>query len=159
MHQPRLQPAPARHAVSLIDLTVTLLLMGIMAGVAIPRFAGSISWHRCQSAAARIVADLSYAQQQAVARSTSQTVQFMTSTSSYVIPGLPHLNVGGQTFNVSLSQYPYESKIISASLGSDAKLIYDMHGRADSGGTIIVSSGSYRRTITIDASTGKGSVQ
>jgi hypothetical protein len=105
------------------------------------------------------VADLAYAQQQAMVRSTSQTVEFLVATSSYSIPGLPHLNLGGETFRVGLGEYPYESALVSASFGGDASLVYDMHGRADSGGTIIVRSGSCRRTIAIDALTGKGSIQ
>jgi type IV fimbrial biogenesis protein FimT len=144
-----------RGGFTLPDLVITVLIIGIMAAVAAPKFAETIHQYRAEAAATRIKADLGLVRQHAVSTSSTQTVQFSIATNAYSIPGLSDLNHASQAYAVDLTAYPYSAVLESASLGGDNFLQFDRYGKPDSGGTITVESGGYQRTVTIDPDTGK----
>jgi Tfp pilus assembly protein FimT len=147
--------ARLRIGIALIDLVITTLLIGILAGAALPRFADSLQRHRVQSAAQRVVADLRLLRSQAVATSRSLRVDFNTGQGSYTLVGVNSADRPGSTASISLADYPYRVTLASVSVGGDASLTFDLHGRPDSGGTIQVSAGGYSQTVTIQSDTGE----
>jgi Tfp pilus assembly protein FimT len=145
----------ARRGIALIDLVITTLLIGILAGAALPRFAESLQRHRVQSAAQRVAADLRLLRSQAIATSHSRRADFNTAQSSYTLIGVNSADRPGTTASTSLADYPYRATLASVSVGGDASLAFDLHGRPDTGGTIQVSAGGYSQTVTIQAETGE----
>ncbi len=145
----------ARRAFTLIDLVVTMLIIGILTAVAAPKFASALHRTRVEQAAKRIQIDLRYARQNAISRSSNLIVQFNSATDSYTIPALPDLNRPGRPYSVALQSAPYSATLVSASLGLDSDILFDRFGNPDSGGTITVASGGYLQTVTIDPETGK----
>jgi prepilin-type N-terminal cleavage/methylation domain-containing protein len=140
---------------SLVEIVVVMLILGIMAAVAAPKFASALHQYRAEAAATRIKADLGLVRQHAIATSSQQKVQFSVATNGYNMPGLPDLNHAGQAYAVDLAVYPYHAELESTSLGGDSLLQFDRYGKPDGGGTITVRSGEYQRTVTIDPETGK----
>lgn len=154
----RIVPSASRAGLSYLDMVVTVLIVGVLAGMTTPRFATSLQGHRAQAAAFRLRADLAQARQQAISRSTSLTVQFSPRMMSYSIDGSQHLDRPGEKHVVFLADEPYHATQLSLSWGTPPTVQFDLHGRPNHGGTITVHSGSARRTILIDPETGEASV-
>jgi prepilin-type N-terminal cleavage/methylation domain-containing protein len=137
---------------TLIELTVSLFIIGLLASLVAPKFAGVLAVNRVEMAARRIAADLRRVQDTARITSNSLVVRFVASpkNSQYEVPGLPDLDHRGGRYVVRLFDDPYQVEIATASFGGDAEVAFDGHGRPDSGGTISVKAGKYVRTITLD---------
>jgi Tfp pilus assembly protein FimT len=144
-----------RSALALIDLVVTVLLMGVLAAAVVPRFSGAVQRHRATSAAQRICADIRLAKNSAIASSASKRIDFNVAQGSYTLVGVASLDKPGTDYSQQLSGGTYESAIVSANLGGDASLTFDIHGQPDSGGTVVVRSGSLQVTVTINSATGE----
>lgn len=141
-----------------VELVIVVLIMGICAAAATPRFAEALSRHCAHSAALRIQADLAYARGCAIARSQSITVVFSTVDHTCTIPGLKSLDRPTETYSVSLAHAPYQAAIASAVFGGDSQVIFDLHGLPDGGGVVTVQSGSQQQTVTLSADSGKATV-
>ena len=151
------RPRPILRGMTLFELVVVAAILAILAAIVVPRFGASITWRRVEGAARRIASDLNLAQRRASQTSTSQTLAFNTTTHSYRIVGLPDPVRPGSEYVVLLREPPYEVKIVSIDLGGDANLVFDGFGTPDSGGTIVLRSGDYRATVTVDSATGQAS--
>ena len=145
----------SRAGFTLLDLVITVMIMGVLASVAAPKFAAALHRSRVDAAAKRIKVDLRYARQRAISDSTSIAITFTPGTASYSIPNLADLDRPGQTYAVSLDAAPYQVTLVSADLGGDTSVQFDHFGKPDSGGTITVASGSYQQTVTLDPETGE----
>jgi prepilin-type N-terminal cleavage/methylation domain-containing protein len=137
---------------TLLELTVSLFIIGLLASLVAPRFAQVLAANRVEMAARRIAADLRRVQETARITSTSMVVRFVASSASsrYEAPGLPDLDHRGGRYEVRLYDDPYRAEITAASFGGDAEVAFDGHGRPDSGGTVTVGIGKHVRTVTID---------
>jgi len=149
------RPSCACRGIALIDLVITTLLIGILAGAALPRFADSLQKHRARAAAQRVVADLKLLRSQAIASSQSRRVDFDVANHRYTLVSVMSADRPGTTASTNLADYPYKATLASISVGGDASLVFDMHGRPDSAGTIQLSAGGYSETVTVQADTGE----
>lgn len=147
-----------RHAFTLVELAITILIIGILTATAAPKFANAVRTMRVEAACRRIKADLALARQSAISASDDKLVQFTTDSGVYSIPGLSSLDRPSASYSVDLSQAPYRVTIISAMLGSDTNIQFDYFGQPDTGGVITVGSGSATGTVTVDAHTGRASI-
>ncbi|OYW18937.1 MAG: hypothetical protein B7Z55_09760 [Planctomycetales bacterium 12-60-4] len=141
-----------------MEVTVCVLTIGILAAVAAPKFVDSVDRHRVAAAAARIKTDLSWARQQAMSGSATITVQFNLNTSSFSIPELKDPNHPGQPYVVDLTMHPYDTNVVSADFGGDSQLLYSRFGRPDSEGSVVLQSGNYRQSVSVDADYGAASI-
>ena len=133
-----------------------MAIIGIVASIAIPRYASSVNHYRLKAAAERIIVDMSLTRRLALISSTSRTVTFDVPLDQYT---LARLDNEGEPDTVRLAVEPYTAKVVSAEFGDDSQIIFDIYGAPDSGGTVVVQVGSYAKTITLDALTGKASTQ
>ncbi|MEX0725494.1 MAG: GspH/FimT family pseudopilin [Planctomycetaceae bacterium] len=141
-----------------VEAVLAVIIMGIMAAIAIPKFAAVQDRYRVDAAAQRIKYDLSLARQHAISTSTSRSVQFTPASGTYTIAGLSDLNHPSQSYSADLTASPYSVVLVSASLGGDTTLTYNLYGQPDSGGTVTVRSGSIQQTVTINSDTGQAAV-
>jgi len=144
----------ASRAFTLVEMVIVVLIIGILTASAAPRMAGAIRTSRLDAACRRITADLAWARQSAINKSTAQTVQFTPASGSYTLALAADLDRPAAAYVVTLTSAPYSCTLVSATLGADTNVVFDRFGRPDSGGTIVVGAGSSTKTVTLDANTG-----
>lgn len=148
-----------RRGFTLVELAIVVLIVGIMVAAAAPRFADSLVYYRAEAAAKRIEADLKLARKQAITSSSAQAVDFVTGSNKYILTGMEHPDHPSLEYEVKLSEAPYLVLLGSADFGGDETVQFDGYGVPDSGGTVVVQSGQYQKTITLDPDSGRASVQ
>ena len=142
----------------MVELSLTMAIMAVLAAIAIPRYAQAISSYRAKAAAQRLVNDLSYVQSVARTTSSSRTITF--TTDQYSIANMRDLETAASTYTVQLSAEPYNAKIASKSLtGGRLQIVFDGYGVPDCGGSFTLQAGNSSRIVTLDAATGRATVQ
>ncbi len=149
-----------RRAFSLLEMVVVVAVIGVLAGIAVPRYGNFVALQHIKAAAARVNIDLGLTQRQAKFSSKQHKVVFDTATHSYRIfvwntggsvwEGLPSLRSSNETYLVELGEEPYAATLVSADFGGDNEVIFDGYGTPDSDGTVILQVGLYTQTITFD---------
>lgn len=142
-----------RRGVTLIDLVVTALILGILAAVTSARFADSLQYHRAQAAANRLATDLRLARSKAIQSSTPFRVQFNARKSAYSIPQLADMDHPQSRYQVDLSASPYHSNITGITLTGD--LVFSIFGTCNQDGKIQIVSGGVLRTVSVNSQTGE----
>jgi type II secretory pathway pseudopilin PulG len=149
-----------------MELALVLSIIAVLAAVASPQYASALARYRADAAARRVVADLNRARSEARASSDTCTVIFDDKTSSYALLGVESLDHPGDAYVVSLISAPYQVAIAwvafddpTSNGDSDQEVIFDGHGRPDSGGTVVISVGLESRAITLDATSGRATLQ
>lgn len=144
---------------SLVEVIVVITIVATLAVIAVPRFSNSLALQHVEAAARRIIVDVALAQRQAGSSNGNQTVRFDLAAGEYTLIGMPHPDRPSLEYTVSLKKEPYGVTVVSADFGGDQRIIFDVFGIPDSGGSVVIRVGSQQRTIVVDAETGKASVQ
>jgi prepilin-type N-terminal cleavage/methylation domain-containing protein len=143
---------------TLVELVIVVLIIGILTGVAAPKFVGSLRRAQADAAALRLKADLNLARQTAISRSATQNVQFTVNSAVYTLPGIADPDHPAATYSVDLSDETYRATVTAASFGAGAILQFDRYGQAMNGGSVTISASGITKTIAIDAASGAVSI-
>lgn len=157
----------AAEGFTLIELVIVVLIFGIMAAVAAPRYSDSLSRFRAEAAAKRVASDLQYARRIAKTSGAEQSVEFTPAAHRYQLMGVGHPDHPHSEYIVNLSKTGYPASLAQVDFDGNTDLTFDMYGRPLTGsplapltsGTIIVQSGPEQRVIVLDPTTGKSSVE
>lgn len=151
--------AETRRGFTLVDLTITVLIMGLVAATASPKFAALLTSYTAEAAARRVAADLNYAASAAAQTSQSVTVTFDVSGDSYSVAGVDSPDHPGAAWVVSLTTGGTNVDLVSADFAASQTVTFNAYGRPNNPGSIILSSGSDSATIVVDAATGRATLQ
>jgi prepilin-type N-terminal cleavage/methylation domain-containing protein len=146
-------PRAARQAYTIIELTIVVLILAILAAAAAPRYRSALNFHRINAAAGRVAADLRMIRQHARKSSNAQTVTFSAATDSYSAPNMPGMNDPTTAYAVDLKASEYLTDVVTAtfgSLGGGPTVTFDIYGRPDNVGTVILQSDGFQRTVEVD---------
>lgn len=151
-----------RRGFTLIDLTLTVLILGIVAAAAAPRFSGALLFYQVDAAARRIEADINYVRTYARFTNQACSLTFSATSPTYTTTGVPHTNNSGRAYDVDLAALGYPVTL-QANFDGGRSVTFNPSGNPQVGsplvgltsGTITISSGVQTRTIIIDAVTGK----
>jgi prepilin-type N-terminal cleavage/methylation domain-containing protein len=164
---------PDRHVIrrrnhqgfNLIEITLTILIMGILFAVAAPVYSKSLFRFRAESAAQRIVQDIEHTKQLARQTNTTRMIVFSKDDSSYTVDGAISLDNSLQPYLVSLNQYPYRTSIHTLTTTADPSrplsaitLAFDRFGMPDQGVSITVQSGDIQKQVVVTAILGRVTV-
>tara|TARA_R110002072_G_scaffold243821_2_gene403084 strand:+ start:61587 stop:62066 length:480 start_codon:yes stop_codon:yes gene_type:complete len=153
------QASNSRRGLSLIDLTITVLIMGVVAATASPKFAALLTSYTAESTARRVAADLNYAASAAAQTSQSVTVTFDVSGNSYSVTGVDSPDHPGSAWVVSLANGGRNAELVSVNFAASQAVTFNAYGRPNNPGSIVLSSGSDTATVVVDAATGRAIVQ
>lgn len=149
---------PSRGGVSLLEVTLVVLILGIITAAGTLRFAAALETHRVQRAAARIAADIEAARHAARSRNQNITITFDVPNHAYSITGMTNPDRQSAVFSVAINDDILNSRLVSANFGGDAVLQFTGFGMPDSGGVLTLKSGATVKTVTVTAGTGGVSV-
>ncbi len=149
-----------RSGLTLIELTMVLLIMGILTAVAAPRLTSQLNQHSVGSVRSLIQTDLKAAQQEALTTSSSVTVSIDRLRSLYQVTA----DRGGTATilkTVRINDDPWNSEITSLLQGT-AKTSVDTMALTINGAGVFaenvvinLASGSATARATVDAATGR----
>lgn len=162
----RAHQAPrSRRGVTLLDLVITVLIMGILSAVALPRFTTAVARLRTEAVARRIVSDLNYARRTAIQSSQATSVTFRASPAGYDFAGVTHPAHPAQSYRVNLTELDDNVALASFSFDGQPTLSFNAYGRpmvgatALTNGVVRVAYGGQSFDVLISAATGEAAVQ
>ncbi|OGP88795.1 MAG: hypothetical protein A2156_07290 [Deltaproteobacteria bacterium RBG_16_48_10] len=146
---PRILGPLSTSGMTLIEFILTLVIIGILSAVAIPRFDVAFSSMTSVNGAAFMIAsDIRYAQECAMANRVSKTVRFVAGQSAYTfdatIPPTSSLDPSGQLPG-------------GVTIGTTITFTFNSLGEPTAGGgsSVTVSGGGQNKTISVVNYTGK----
>ncbi len=140
----------ARRAFTLIEMVVVVMVMGILAGIAAPKYSEMLSTARLDTASKRVAADLRFARAEALRTSRPQTIEFDIVDQEYRFNRSADPDHPGQLYRVDLSGDPYYVELAAADFGGDALITFDAYGVPDSAGELRLRYNSARRAVLCD---------
>ncbi|WP_144997633.1 pilus assembly FimT family protein [Polystyrenella longa] len=143
---------------TLIDLVLTIIIIGILSAVAMPRFSKAIEEQRVRASARRIKADLELAARYSRSNSQSETITFNTDDHSYSFSSFKDIDHSSQAYTVWLNTSPYHSTIQSLDL-DDGSVTFNAYGIPSTDLEISVTNGDLTKTITMESITGQVQIQ
>jgi Tfp pilus assembly protein FimT len=161
----------ARRAYTLVELIMIIALLGIAAAMVTPSIASTDAL-RIQSAVRAIVADITHAQSDALARQQGRAIVFDIANNKYSI-----VEVHGATLNLeadtiltrplrSVDRHG-DSRLVSAGFDGTNVLVFDELGGTlqapgsttpGSGGSIVIQGSGGQFTLGVEAYTGRVTV-
>ncbi len=138
---------------TLVELVLLIVVMGVLVAIGAGAYSGSITHSQLDAAVARVQADVELARHQAMTSGASQSVVF-AAPGGYTLPGLSDPDKPGTDYAVDLSAPPYEATLSSVDFDGDPNVVFDMYGRPDSAGSLVITVGSRGVTLDLDADSG-----
>lgn len=133
----------ARRAFSLVEVSMVVVTIGIIAAIAVPRFADSNSLYRAETAAKRVEADIHLAQDLARSLSAQHNVVFRGGSTAYVIEPasadaapLGAARTGARVTKLDVA--PFDARVMKVSFGGSNTLSFDAFGTPVASGHVVV---------------------
>ncbi len=143
-----------RRAFTFVDLAITILVIGILTAVAVPKFADTMQRQRLSSAIRQVTADIELARRHARATSGNETLTISIANETYTFSSVKDPNHHSQLKSIDLTEAPFKAQIVSSDFNGSSDLTFNTYGAPTSGGSIVLKCGSYETTITVAADTG-----
>lgn len=150
-----------RRAMSLLEVTIVILILGLLSAVAAPRFNATLQSMELQAATQQLVAHLRYVRQVAMNEGRTTTIQFDTVAATYSSDSVDFPHLRGDKLFVDLAREFEGTLSLKADFDSSTELSFNFEGVPFVGdtplvvGQIILSVGDAQREIEITPGTGQ----
>ena len=151
---------------TMTELMTVIGVIAIASAIAVPNFISWIPKRKLGSASRDVLGALELARMQAVRSRSNAVIQFPNAT-DYMI--WVDNGEGGGTANdgvlngtepiIRNASVPAGITITSADFNGNPQVTFNAYGVPDQGGQITVQSGSYQKTVALDANTGRTTIQ
>ncbi len=155
-----------RSGVTLAEITISILIIGILAASAAPIYANSLLKYRVEAATQRIAQDICQTQRVARQNNSARTITFTTSDHSYAISGISSLDRVSAPYKVGLNQAPYRVDIAFLATAAQpatqlpsVAIAFDRFGMPDQGIAVTISAGAFQKRVDVAPTSGRVSVQ
>ncbi len=125
-----------RQAFSFVELLIVVMLLGVMAGVAAPKYRAALEATHLECVAKRLAADLRRARSEAQQFSTSRTIVFDSGNGSYSSADMTMLDRPSEPLWVSLASAGFAVKIDTVDFNGTATVTFDLYGHSQNAGYI-----------------------
>ena len=143
---------------SLIELTMVIAIVAIVAAIAVPRYVSALSNYRSDAATRRLTIELESAAARAQAVSATVAVRFEPANERIVVTA-PRSDLTIETLTVvDLDATPYETDLQSTTFVDDT-LRFDGFGRPESGGEVVLRSGDSVMRVRVNSASGEITVE
>ncbi len=138
--------------VTLLELLIVLVLMGLIAGIAIPMFSGGVSATALKGAAREVAAGLRYAREQAIAQRADALLVLDLDGRTFRV--LPDPRVRRLPERIDLKLYTAQRDLITEKVGA---IRFYPDGGSD-GGRVTLAAGDRKYDVDVDWLTGRVSI-
>ncbi len=147
-----------RHGFTLLELTIVLVIIGTIAGLALPAYGSAVARYRLQSAAHQLRIDLDRAAAHARGTMTTVTVTFDPAAHTVTFTNLPSKRNAAVDHVLDLRAHPLGATISSANFSGFNTYTISPYGLPSRGGTVVLAGAGTTRTLTVNQSTGAASL-
>lgn len=138
-----------RSAFSFIELLIVMMLLGIMAGIAAPRYQAAINSTHIEVAAKRLAADLRRARAGAIQKATAHTIAFHVGNSTYSSSDLSDLDHPEETLVESVGRGGFMVQMTSADFGGMSTITFDWRGEPSFFGSVDLAVEGLTATVSV----------
>lgn len=143
---------------TLIELVVVLVIIGTIAGLALPAYGSAVARYRLQATVHQLTIDLDRAAVYARASMTPITVTFDPVTDTVTFTNLPADGNPAMDHVIDLQEHPLGATVVSANFSGFQDYTISEFGLPSRGGTVVLGGAGTTRTLDINRSTGAASV-
>tara|TARA_R110000737_G_scaffold2923_10_gene9259 strand:- start:17926 stop:18471 length:546 start_codon:yes stop_codon:yes gene_type:complete len=135
---------------SMIELVIVVAVMGIIAAIAVPKFADAASGRKIQAAKKQLLADIKATKLRARATSKQHTLKFFLNENMYVIVEGNEIDKNAIIIARDFDEDPYNLGIQRTSLGGDEVLVITPFGDLTPPTTVRLQLGSHTHDVILD---------
>lgn len=138
----------------MLELVTVIVIIGVLAAIATPRYASALSRYRAQSAAQRIALDLQLVRDRAAATGRQGLIDFDLTTDSYKLT-LPNSDGTSESQQVSLAADPYAADIVSITPKGATTVTVNGFGIVETQVAIVLAASTSSWSVTIHSGAGR----
>ena len=149
-----------RSAISLLEVTIVMLVLGIMAAVTTPRFTSAVQSSQAHAAAIQVASHINYVRRVARSEGRTTTLRFEPSQGAYASTTVDFPDRAGERLDVDLKATYDSSLILSCDLDGATAMTFDLEGIPHVGaqwlqkGVVTITVGNSTQYVVIASGAG-----
>ncbi len=145
---------PKPRAFTLIELSIVIVVVGVVAAVSVPKYAESRSRYQVELAARKVCLDATFVQNDARYGSTSRAIEYDLPTDTYKFGYAKPGSASSETALVILRDEPFRVTLLKADFDSDSVLTFNGFGIPVAGGELAIGANTRGKSIAVAPDTG-----
>lgn len=151
------RPAVSRPGFTFVELVLVVMVLGIMAGVAVPRYQTALDGVALETTAKRLATNLRYARQEAINQAQTLGIEFLPLAGAYSALTIGGVDISdpdhpGTPLNVLVNQATSRVALQSASFNGAEQITFDFRGDPSASGEVVLTTGARTATVQVSAS-------